>query len=261
MKCFANEDLEFGRNQDEWQILKPKPLRADSFTVSELVRKLADARMDLTASDNDNKLAAQAFAHATPVATARLTDESGTQELQIRKNTDHQNNDRQKTDTYYAKSSVVDGVYKVGSDFGQALDKGLDDFRNKKLFDFGYDDPNKIELHAGSKAYFLTRGAKSEDWRSNGKKMDADAVQAFIAKLRDLSADKFLDSGFTSPAVEISVLSNAGKRIEHVSFAKVGDGYIGKRDNDSTLYQISAGSIDDLQKAADAIKPAAPPAK
>ena len=28
-------------------------------------------------------------------------------------------------------------------------------FRNKKLFDFGYDDPNKLELHDGAKAYFL----------------------------------------------------------------------------------------------------------
>ena len=25
-----NQDIEFGRNKDEWQILKPKPLRADS---------------------------------------------------------------------------------------------------------------------------------------------------------------------------------------------------------------------------------------
>ena len=39
-----NQDIEFGRNKDEWQILKPKPLRADSFEVGDLVRKLAEAR-------------------------------------------------------------------------------------------------------------------------------------------------------------------------------------------------------------------------
>ena len=56
----------------------------------------------------------------------------------------------QSNDTYYAKSSVVEGIYKISPDLGQALDKGLEDFRNKKLFDFG--DPNKVELHIGSKS-------------------------------------------------------------------------------------------------------------
>ena len=41
------ESVEFGRiNQTEWQILKPKPMRADGFAVEELVRKLKDANMD-----------------------------------------------------------------------------------------------------------------------------------------------------------------------------------------------------------------------
>ncbi|MGB7131446.1 MAG: DUF4340 domain-containing protein, partial [Candidatus Sulfotelmatobacter sp.] len=123
-----NQDIEFGRSKEEWQILKPKPLRADDVQVGDLARKLADAKMDLSGSDTSGNDAASAFAHATPVATAKVTDQSGTQELQIRKN----------KDTYYAKSSVVDGAYKVDPSLGNALDKGLDDFRNKKVFDFGF---------------------------------------------------------------------------------------------------------------------------
>src|SRR5260370_34732740 len=34
------QDIEFGSNKDEWQILNPKPLRADAFSVQELVRHL-----------------------------------------------------------------------------------------------------------------------------------------------------------------------------------------------------------------------------
>src|SRR5262249_2547503 len=34
------QTLEFGRNKDDWQIVKPKPSRADSSEVGELVRKL-----------------------------------------------------------------------------------------------------------------------------------------------------------------------------------------------------------------------------
>ena len=98
-------------------------------------------------SDEDAKKAADAFASGTPVATVKVTDPSGTQELQVRKN----------KDDYYAKSSVVAGVYKVSNDLGTGLDKSLDDFRNKKLFDFGFNDPNKIEMHMnGSKSYLCS---------------------------------------------------------------------------------------------------------
>jgi Domain of unknown function (DUF4340) len=239
-----NQTIEFGRNKEDWQILKPRPLRADNFQVGELARKLADARMDLSGSEGE-KEAASAFAKGTPVATAQVTDRSGTQELQVRKN----------KVTYYAKSSAVEGTYKVGSDLGQALDKGLDDFRNKKLFDFGFDDPSKVELHNGSKAYFLTKGGS--DWWSNGKKMDAGTVQSYISNLRGLAASKFVESGFSNPTIELTVTSDEGKRVEKVLIAKSGSGYIAKRENESALYQLEASAVDALQKAADDIKPAA----
>jgi Domain of unknown function (DUF4340) len=246
-----NQDIELGRNKDEWQILKPKPLAADSFQVSELIRKLTDARMDLSSSDTQD--VASAFAHSTPLATAKVTDESGTEELQVRKN--HQDKTRagQSNDTYYAKSSVVEGIYKISPDLGQALDKGLEDFRNKKLFDFG--DPDKVELHIGAKSYFLTRSG--EDWWQDGKKVDAGAVQSLISKLRDCTADKFLDSGFANPTIDVTVTSDDGKRVEKVLMAKSNDGYVAKRENDSGFYQLNSASVDDLEKAAEEVKPAA----
>ena len=239
-----NQDVEFGRNKDEWQILKPKPMRADGVQVDELERQLTDARMELGGSDDNSKAAAAAFARGPLVATAKVTDESGAQKLEVRKS----------KDDYYAKSSVVNGVYKVGSQVGQALAKKVDDFRNKKLFDFGYNDPNKFELHSGAKAYFLTRSG--EDWWSNGKKMDATSTQGVVSKLRDLAATKFPDAGFGKPEIEITVTSDENKRVEKVSIAKSANSYIAKRENEPALYQLDTSSIDDLLKAADEVKPA-----
>ena len=244
-----NGDIEFGRNKDEWQILKPKPLRADNEAVSELVRKLTDARMDISDSAATAKEASSAFGRGTPVATIDVTGESSTQKLQIRKS----------KESYYAQSSVVDGAYKIGSDLASAVDKKVGDFRNKKLFDFGYADPNKLEIHSGSKTYSLMRGG--QDWWDNGKKMDGPSLQSLITALRNLSAHKFVDSGFGSPQIEATVTSNDGKRIEKVLISKSGSDYIAKRDNDSTLYQLPAASVDELQKSIEAIKAAAPVGK
>ncbi len=236
------QSIEFGRNKEAWQILKPRPLRADNFTVEDLVRKLKDAKMDAATPGVDENKAASAFASGTPVATVKVTTAAGSQELQVRKD---------KSDDY-AKSSAVAGVYKVANDLGTGLDKSLDDFRNKKLFDFGFDEPNKIDMHDGSKTYSLMKGG--QDWWSNGKKMDDASVQAFIDKFRDLSASKFVDSGFTTPLIDLTVASNEGKRTEKILIAKSGDTYIAKRDGEPSLYQLDAKSVEDLQKAVADVK-------
>lgn len=236
------QQLEFGRNKDQWQILKPKPLRADSFAVDELVRKLTDAKMDL--SSDDQKKAASAFASGKPVATATLTTDSGNQQLQIRKS----------QDTYYAKSSVIAGAYKVSTDVGEGLNKKLDDFRNKKLFDFGYTDPDKIEIRKDSKPYFLTKGG-DDWWSGDGKKLDLASAESVLDKLRDLQATKFADSGFGTPVLEADVTSNSGKRVEKVQISKSGDAYIAKRENDQSLYVLNSNAVEDLKKAVTDLKP------
>ena len=56
------QSVEFGKNgQNEWEILKPRPLRADSSTVDSLVTKLKDAKMDATVSADDAKKAVGRF--------------------------------------------------------------------------------------------------------------------------------------------------------------------------------------------------------
>jgi hypothetical protein len=102
--------IEFGKNnQSEWQVVKPQPLRADTGAVEELVRRLKDARMETAAAD-DQKKAAASFASATPVATARVTDASGTQELTVRQDKDK---------NYWARSSVTEGIHKTAADLGE----------------------------------------------------------------------------------------------------------------------------------------------
>lgn len=239
------QDIEFGRDKDQWQILKPKPLRADGYQVDELIRKLGDAKMDSSATDD--KKAAADFKSGKPVATAIITSDSGTQELEIRKS----------KDDYYAKSSLVSGIYKVPNDVGQGVDKKLDDFRNKKLFDFGYTDPEKIEIHDGPKTYFLSKGG--EDWWSgDGKKLDLTGAESVVDQLRGLEAIKFADSGFGTPTIDITITSNGGKRIEKVALLKDGNDYMAKREGGADLYVIDGKTVDALEKAEAELKPAAP---
>src|SRR5438105_4078883 len=251
------QTIEFSRDKEQWQILKPKPLRADGAKVAELVRKITDAKMDLTAASSETpgpsptpgaspskaptpatkNDAASAFVSGSEIAMVKVTTDSGIQQIEVRKT----------KDDYYAKSSVTDGVYKVAAELGQALDKKLDDFRNQKVFDFGSADPSKIEIHDGSKTYVLTK--TGEDWlTADGKKYEKAGVDALISKLRDLQATDFADSGFGASALQITITSDDGKRTEKASLSKGGKNTLARREGESLLYVLDANSIEDIQK-------------
>ena len=245
-KSGKQQDITLARNKDSWQILKPGLFRADSSSVDDLVRSLREAKME-TVPTSDAAKDSTTFKSATPFATAKITAASGTQELELRKS----------KDDYYAKSTAVPGIYKVPATLGPSLDKSLDDLRNKKLLDFGYSEPTKLEIHDGPKSYFFTRSG-TDWWDGAGKKVDEAAVQSLLSNLRDLSATKFPDSGFTAPAIEITVTSNDDKRTDKISIAKFKDNYIAKRENEPALYELPAASIQQVQQSAANIKPAAP---
>ena len=237
--------LEFGRAGTDWQILKPKPMRADTFQVDEMVRKLKDASMDPA---GDAKEAAAAFGAGQKTALAKVTTADGTLTLEVRKSKDE----------YYAKSSMLEGAYKVTKEVGDGLNKSLEDFRNKKVFDFGFSDPTRIEITDAGMTKVIEKSG--ENWTSGGKTMDAISVQNLIDKLRDLAATKFVDSGFTKPTLEVTVTSNDGKRTEKVQFAAAGMNFLGRRENDSSLYQVDFNAVQGLREAVYGVREPPPPA-
>jgi Domain of unknown function (DUF4340) len=237
--------IEFGRiDSNTWQILKPKPARADSFQVEDLLGRAKDSEMNTSLSDDDEKKYVATFGSSPPLATLTVTDPSGAQKLEVRKS----------KDDYYAKSSQVEGVQKLSADFGKMFDKKLDDFRNKKLFDFGFNDPSHIEIKDNGKTTDIDKSG--ENWTSQGKNLDSVSVQAMLDKLRDLQAAKFAENGFTSPQVELTVVSDSGKKTEKVEIAAAGSNFLARRDGDATLYQLDSTAVSDLRKAASDVKPA-----
>lgn len=242
--------IEFGRNaQKDWQIVKPKPQRADNGQVEELVRKLGEARMDTSLPAEEAAKIPASFASSPRVATAAVTDSAGTQTIEVRK----------RGEDYYARSSALQGTFKIPADVGAGLNKGIDDFQNKKIFDFGFNDPTAVDLRDGAKTYSLRKSG--ETWSSNGKSMDATSVQSLIDKLRDLKATQVRDTGFTSSVIDITVTSDSGKRVEKVAISKAGDKFFAKREGEPSVYELESKAVEEIQRAAADVKEPPPPAK
>lgn len=246
------ETISFNRKgETDWDIVKPKKMRADGSKVDDIVTKLKLTELDANLPEQDGKTAAAAFPGAPLTGIVKITDTTGSQSLEVRKI----------KDAYYEKSSAMEGVYKIGNDLGDVLTgKTLEDYRNKKIFDFGFADPNRVVYQDGGKT--TTYEKIKDKWMSGGKETDSTGLQAFIDRLRDLSATKFVDSGFTTAAITITVSSNDGKQTETVELAPAAGGdYIARRGGEEGLYDVDGKAVMDLRQSAGDVKPAQPSKK
>ena len=252
------ETLEFGKSgEDKWQILQPKPLRADNFTVGDLARALQSAEMTAVLAEGDAP--ADQYSFAKPYAVAEVTAEDGTHTLTVAQG---------QGDTFYAQSSdLAGGVYEVSKTLADGLRKQLSDFRNKKLFDFGYQDPVKLELRDGETR--LTIAKKGEDWvaASDGdRKLDAAKVQSVIDSLRNLTAISFASDeaadqakyGLDNPVIEAAVTPAEEGAQEKVVISAAGEErFYAAIPALPTTYEIEKVSFDLIRRSmADALKPA-----
>ena len=231
--------FEFSKNEQlDWQIVKPRPYRADPLQAQDLIRKMVDARMDLT-GNYDEKDAAKAFATGAKIAIATATDEKETQTLEVRKAADS---------SYYAKSSAVENVYKIMPDIADGLNKSIDDYRDKRIFDFGFTDPSKVEVNG--QAYEKA----GEKWTANQVQFDPASIQNVLDKVRDLSSVKFSEKMSGTKVLTLAVTSGEKKRVERVTINKDGGAFNAQRDGEAPVYIVEAKNIDELQKAIAGIK-------
>ncbi len=237
--------VEFGKNtKSEWQIVNPKPMRADGANVDDLVRRLKDIKLDASVSVEDAKKATEGFAKSAPAAIAKVTDASGTYTFEVRKG---------KEDKYYGKGSGMEGTIEVVKDLGEAVTKPAIHFRQKKVFEFGWTDPTRVEVkETGAVSRILTKdGGK---WKEGSAEMDSISVQALIDKLRDLSATEFVTAGASAPFLEATVVAGEGNKSEKVLISKTGENYFAVRENEPAVYVLAKTAVEEIRKAAKDVK-------
>ena len=244
----GGHEIDFDRkSKGNWQITKPGPYRADARSVDSFADAISGVHMDLAGEGSQDPDAA--YAHGNNVAKVEIGAPAGKQTLEIRKSGAH----------YYARSSVTPGAYLIDSSIADLLNKPLDSYRNKAVFDFSYNEPDEVDLQikgdkGPAQSWHLRRS--DNDWWLDGKKMDPDSVENLISSLRDLTATKFASSGFAGPDIQATVTSNGGRLVEKVSIAKSGSDYLAQRANEPELYVLDSGAITGLETAAKSIKPA-----
>ncbi len=238
--------LGFERKDGKWAIVEPLPLRADDFTAGDLARVVRTAEMtDVLAEGPSDE-----HSFALPLATIRIDDEAGSHELVVAGG----------DGAHYARSSDQPGIFAVSDTLAEGFDKGLDEFRNKKLFDFGFVDPARVSIATGDETAVLARVDGAWQLESEaGREVASERVQTLLDRLRNLAATDFpSDSasaksgyGLDSPAITATVEPPGDDGLPETVVISRADwaSVYAAREGEPTTYKVEQSAALDIQRA------------
>jgi uncharacterized protein DUF4340 len=254
----GGKTLAIAKDGGDWKLTKPIQVRADFGTVEGLIGKLQTLRMKSIVTNDANAADLKKYGLDKPQATAELSAGSARASLLLGTKSDDS--------SLYARDASKPMVVTVDSTLLDDLKKGPDDYRRKDLFEFRAYNATHVEITRNGQTVVFDRvkgGSENtpDKWHRvspNPKDVDKDKMDAFLSKLANMRADKFVESaastGLDKPALVLAVKFDEGKKEEKVSFGQSGqDVYAtvpgpGAAKTDAADFTESLKSLDELSK-------------
>lgn len=241
----------------DWKVTGPVPSRSDFAAVEGFITRLASANMTKLVEENPKDLAKYGLDKPTEMIT--IGAGSAKTVLEVGK-TDG--------DQLYARDASRPIVFTLDTTLKDDLNKSLDDFRKKELFEFRPFYLAKmravIDGPGGAKTYEFekvppAKPADSETWKvtpagSASYTADQTAMDDLLNKLVGIRADSFIDpkstrTGLDKPTLVVSASYDEGK-FERVRFAQVGDSAaFGMRDGEASVAKIDPSTFKNVMQA------------
>jgi len=247
--------LSLGLVSAQWQLTKPIAAKADGGAADGAVSRLQTAQMkSIVAADVPEKDLAK-YGLDKPAVIASVVSGSAKATLAIGKAADGGD--------LYARDMTRPMVFTVEATLAADLEKKADDYRPKDVFEFKSYNATRIEITRGTATvvYERVKGKDgSEKWGqvNPSKDVDQPKVEAVLTSLTAIQVDKYVDAktktGLETPVMTVTATSDGGKKVERVTFGKVGSDVFAARKGDPGALQITAAKLDDVQKVLDALK-------
>lgn len=253
--------FKFLKDVRSWKFIEPANLRANRLSVGDLEGQLTNAQMSSVLAEGD-QIAIDQYSFERPYAVAVITDASGPHTLTLAEGG---------PSGYYAKSSDLPGVYEVPAALAEGLNKQLDDFRDPKLFDFGFEEVSRVDIRDGQKRATLEK--QGTDWKltnGGGRVVAAEQAQSLIDALRDLSAIAFPANdapaqaryGLRSPVIEVEtrVALDVAPPEKVIVSDPSGARVYAARSGEAPTYEVEKDAVEKIRQALDAVLAPAPAA-
>lgn len=228
------------RDGRDWTFSNPPDFFADQRLIGEMVTQMLSLRTDVSAL-NGESLPESRFRALPLYARVRVATESSELEAELRGT----------PGGVYARSETLGGIYPVPAEIDNFLRKPLAEFRDLRVFRFGFSDIFKLEYEGGGVNLSLEK--PNENWRQGDKKVDASAANTLADELRSATAAEYREGDAPGTATHRIRVETSDGREERVSLHKGDEAIFAARAGEKGYYRLPDGFLAGLERAASAI--------
>lgn len=251
----GNTTLRFQRRGADWVVVQPAAMRADFAAIEGLITSLQATLMQKFVAADASAAELRTYGLDRPTATASVLMGEERVTLMLGRT------DNAET---YARIASRPAVVMVAPTIVADLNKPLNDYRRRDLFDQRSFSTKRVEFKRGQETLVFTKTAAAdgkEAWK-NAAGADADAlkVEDVLTKLSNLRVATFeqrVDPALRAPALTVTAQfgqSKDEKRTETVTLAKSGASVVASRGDEPGAMTLEGMGFDEVMKALDSLK-------
>jgi hypothetical protein len=251
----GGKTMRLNKAGDTWAIVTPVSLPGDDDNINMFLNRIKTAAMKSLTVEQATPEDLKRDGFDTPQGTLTLDSGSSRVSLVVGGKAEDKSD--------YVRDVTKPWIATVDASFLGELQKGVNDYRRRALFEFKGFDADHLQFTRGGQAIAFER-VKSADtpdkWRRvnpNPGQPDQSKMESLIAKVENLRALDFVDStaktGLDKPTLTVDVNFQDGKKQEHVTFAKNGDDVFAAIMGQPGAAKVATSEFDDAVKALDEV--------
>lgn len=228
--------VELKRNGDGWEMVKPAAYPVQKYAADGLAESLADLKIKGVIDENPPGLADFGLDQPVQEVEARLKDGSAKKLLV--------GSPLPVAGTTYVKAADSAAVYEMADSVLNRLTKTAEDFLDKNVFAFQYDQIKSVEMEWRGGKWTLTKTEPAKKtyesaWKIGDKELKPEEGTAILDKLTFLTTDRLpktkSEMDWTGAQLKLTVKQEAGG-------SETALAYTGKVDNELVRIAKSDGS-------------------
>lgn len=255
----AAQTIRLEKSGEDWKLVKPIQAPADFTSVNGVIGQLQSAQMTALKDRPEDLKDLKQYGLDRPAVVATIGTGASSVTFELGKEAD--------AGAVWGRDPAKAAVFSINSGVAMELQKKVDDFRRKELFDFRPFNTTRFEITRGKdvRAFERVKGTGEnavDTWKQvapAAKTVDSSNLEGALLDFSNLRADSFVAAsgaatGHNNPAAVIVVKFDDGKKEERVVIGTTGSGVFATRTDQPGALKVEAGRYEDALKKLDALQ-------
>ncbi|MEO5742745.1 MAG: DUF4340 domain-containing protein [Vicinamibacterales bacterium] len=253
------QTIRLEKTGEDWKLVKPVQAPADFVSVNGVIGQLQSAQMTGLKDRPEDLKDLKQYGLDKPRVIATIGTGAASTRFELGKEAG--------PGSVWGRDVSKPAVFSINNGVAMELQKKVDDFRRKEVFDFRPFNTTRFEITRGKdmRAFERVKGTGEnavDIWKQvapAAKTVDSSNLEGVLLDFSNLRAEGFTPTagtatGHNTPAAVIVVKFDDGKKEERVAIGTVGSGVFAARADQPGALKIEAGKYEDAIKKLDALQ-------